>query len=98
MPHRQISWLPGALQDLRRLREFIQSKNPAAAKKAAYSIKEALAILQENPKAGMPLFEALQGFHDLMVPFGRNGYIVRYREDGDGIVIVRVWHTREDRP
>ncbi|HUL12708.1 MAG TPA: type II toxin-antitoxin system RelE/ParE family toxin [Methylococcaceae bacterium] len=41
----------------------------------------------------------LEGRQDreLFVPFGQRGYVMRYRLDGDDIVILKIWHALEDR-
>lgn len=90
----EIAWLPDAVKDLARLREFIQEKNPAAALRAGEKIKEAAAVLVANPEAGKPVEEALP-FRDLFVPFGSGNYILRYRQEGNRIFIVRIRHSRE---
>ena len=33
-----------------------------------------------------------------MVPFGQRGYALRYRLDGETIVVLKIWHSFEDRP
>ncbi len=93
-----IEWLPAAVEDLIRVREFIRTKNPTAAKKAAERISSAITILQDNPEVGRPLFDGLEGFRDLVVPFGQGGYVIRYRMNDNVCVIVRLWHTKEDYP
>jgi plasmid stabilization system protein ParE len=92
---REIVWLPEAARDVARLRDFIQEKNPQAAQRAASRIKEAAQILTENPEAGRPVEEVLP-FRDLIIPFGSGNYILRYREELDRIVIVRVRHSKEE--
>lgn len=38
------------------------------------------------------------GRRELVVPFGVRSYVLRYIIDNDGnVVILRVWHSREDR-
>jgi len=94
----QINWLPGALEDMARLRQFIQKNNPLASQKAGQRILSAVNILLKNPKAGMPsLDEDCEAFRDLYAPFGRGGYTIRYRLKQQTIIIVRVWHSREER-
>ncbi len=94
---REIEWLPDAIQDLVRLRNFIRSTNPIAAKRAATRIVEGINILQDNPRVGVPI-EGLDGFYDLYLRFGAGNYIIRYRErDPKCVVIVRVRHSRENR-
>jgi len=34
---------------------------------------------------------------ELYLPFGNGAYVLRYRLDGDMVVIIRVWHSREHR-
>lgn len=92
---REIVWLPGAAKDVARLREFIQKKNPCAARRAASRIKEAVQMLIENPHAGRPVEEALP-FRDLFVAFGNGNYILRYRQEVSRVVIVRVRHSKEE--
>lgn len=98
MPNYQISWLPNAIQDVARLREFIKKNNPIAAKKAGQRILEAVKILTNNPEAGMPYpDEDCEAFRDLTAPFGQGNYIIRYRIQQQSIIIVRIWHSREER-
>lgn len=93
---RRLIWLPEAAQDLERLRQFIQANSPAASRRAARRIFEAAKVLQRQPDAGRPLEDPL-GFRDLVIPFGAGAYVLRYRLTDVGVVVVRVWHSREDR-
>ncbi len=92
-----IIWLPEAVQDLQRLRDFIKSENPLAAKRAAERITDGVSLLQISPEAGMPV-ENLIGYRDIILPFGSGEYIIRYRlETSTRVVIVRIRHSREIR-
>lgn len=98
MPDYQIEWLPGAVRDVVRLKEFIKKDNPLAAKKAGQQILSVAKILIKNPEAGIPSpDEDCDMFRDLCAPFGQGGYTIRYRVDQHTILIVRVWHSREER-
>jgi len=90
----EIVWLPEAVGDLVRLRDFIQQKNPRAAQQAASRIGEATLILKENPEAGRPVEEVMP-FRELIIPFGSGNYVLRYRIESSRIVIVRVRHSKE---
>lgn len=92
---REIVWLPGAIRDIARLRGFIEEKNFTAARRAANRIKQAAHILQENPKVGKLVEEALS-FRELIIPFGSSNYVLRYREEEGRVVVVRVRHGREE--
>ena len=99
MPDYKIEWLPEATKDVARLREFIKKENPRAAKNAGLRILAAVNLLTKNPEAGMPSpDEGCEEFRDLYAPFGKGGYTIRYRvKQQQIIVIVRVWHSREER-
>jgi len=98
VPHYKIEWLPGATQDIARLRDFIIKDNPLAAKKASQRLLSAVNIPIKNPEAGMPcLDEGCDIFRDLFAPFGQGGYTLRYCIEQQTTLIVRVWHSREER-
>jgi len=90
-----LRWTPEAVQDLMRLREFIGHKNPRAAARAALRIREAAAVLRDRPELGRAVED--EEFRDLVAPFGGGAYVLRYRVDEDAVVVVRVWHNKEDR-
>lgn len=92
----ELIWEPGAVDDLARLREFIQPHHPKAAANAARRIIEAANLLVDNPYLGHPI-EEIPEFNQLFVPFGKRGYMLRYRVEGQKIIILRIWHARENR-
>jgi plasmid stabilization system protein ParE len=88
---------PDAVEDIERLRSFLDQNNPDAARRALALIWTALDRLQEYPDLGMPTGDA--DIRQIVVRFGASGYIVRYvslPEDGN-ILITRIWHGREAR-
>lgn len=91
----RLIWSSAARDDVVRLREFIQEYNPGAARRAADSLKKAANLLLAHPSFG----RRLEGRQDreLFVPFGKRGYIMRYRLDGETIVILRIWHSLEQK-
>ena len=91
----EIVWLPSAFRDVDRLRGFLKPKNPLAAQRAAKRIIEGVNTLRENPGIGKPV-ENLTDYRDLALTFGRGHYIIRYREETQRIVIIRVRHSKED--
>jgi toxin ParE1/3/4 len=86
-----------AAADLARLRAFLADKNSAAAQHAISGIVRAIDLLAAFPDRGRD--SGLTGLRELVVPFGRSAYVVRYAHDPQRqeIVIVRVWHGREAR-
>lgn len=96
---RSVKWLPEAVLDLARLREFIRVHNPDAAQRAAKRIHDAVYKLSEFPFVGIPVQDIEKPqLRDLFISFGQAGYWLRYAVTDDEIIIVRIWHGREDRP
>ncbi|ARM86830.1 toxin-antitoxin system toxin RelE/ParE family protein [Rhizobium sp. CIAT894] len=92
-------FLPEAEDDIERLYGFlIGQANPLAAQKAMLAIDEGIQMLLENPHIGIRM-EDRPHYRQLFVPFGRSAYVLRYRldEETDRLVVVRVWHGRENR-
>lgn len=90
-----LRWLPEALADLERLHRFLHDVSPEAAQRAAEAILAGADQLREHPHIGKPLDD---GRRDWFIPFGVAAYVLRYRLDSDGDpVVIRVWHSREDR-
>jgi len=90
-----VRWTPEAVRDLVRLREFLGHKNPGAVERAALRIREAAGVLRERPELGRVVED--EAFRDLVARFGSGAYVLRYRIDEDAVVVVRVWHSREER-
>ena len=86
-----------ALADIERLRAFLDEKEALAAQHAIAALLKAIGSLEVFPGRGRP--SGIPGVRELVVPFGRSGYVVRYLHDRqrEAVVIVRVWHGREAR-
>jgi plasmid stabilization system protein ParE len=88
---------PDAVDDVERLRAFLDQSNPDAARRALASIWTAIERLQEFPDLGMTTEDP--DIRQIVLRFGSSGYIVRYAAppaDGN-ILITRIWHGREAR-
>ena len=92
---KKLRWSPEAVQDLARLREFLGTKNAAAAARAAGRIMQAATLLRDQPELGRGFED--EEWREMVAPAGRGAYLLRYRVEEDAIVIVRVWHAREER-
>ncbi|MBI3541306.1 MAG: type II toxin-antitoxin system RelE/ParE family toxin [Deltaproteobacteria bacterium] len=92
----EIIWLPEAVKDMARLFDFLKGRNKGAAQKAAKLIKSGAALLQGQPLIGR-LMDDSEDSRELFLPFGQSAYVLRYRLDGERVVVVRVWHGRELR-
>lgn len=93
----EVIWLPEALEDVKRLHDFIKPHNPEAASRAASVIRAGGDRLQDTPHLGRPMADGTPR-RELFLPFGGGTYVLRYiLELPERAVIVRVRHDREDR-
>lgn len=92
----ELIWLPEAKADIQRLFDFLAEVNPSAAAAAMRVIQAGAARLLEHPKIGRRMDDETPR-RELILPFAAAAYVLRYRIEDDAIVIVRVWHGREDR-
>lgn len=88
---------PEAAADLNRLRAFLADKSPDAAQRAAGSLIHAIQSLDTFPDRGQPT--GIEGVRELIVPFGSSAYVLRYVHltNVDEVVVLRIWHGREQR-
>jgi len=84
----KISYTPEAIRDLIRLRQFIEQKNPQAAKRIADAIRKGIKQLKTFPNIGVEVEEA---------PNPHGNYIVRYLLKTKEVLILRLWHHKENR-
>jgi len=91
----QVIFAPAAIRDMERLREFLRSKNPAAADRAAKAIVQGVQALGELPRIGRPIDDLPDEFRDWLIDFGDSGYVARYRIAGSTVVVLAVRHQKE---
>lgn len=87
-----------AALDIERLREFLEVKDPIAAKRALDVIWTAFEKVEKLPKLGRPTEDP--HIRQIVIRFGRTGYVSRYtiRQNSGNVLILRIWHGREARP
>jgi len=90
----KIVYTPEAIEDLTRLREFIEVKNPLAAKKVATSLVEGIKKLKRFPQIGVEVSQAPNP--ELVRDLILGDYIVRYLILDKTINILRLWHHKEN--
>jgi addiction module RelE/StbE family toxin len=93
----QIVWTETAIDDLNRHYDFIKLNNPDAAALAVQAIVSSGESLQDNPRRGAIVNE-IGGLRKLLVPFGKYGYIIHYVIFEDDVIVLRIYHGRENRP
>jgi len=86
-----------ALDDLRRLRRFLERKSPSSAQRAAIAIKNGIDRLNGFPRLGAPTADP--SVRQLVVHFGDSAHVERYAElqPDERTLVLRIWHGREDR-
>jgi plasmid stabilization system protein ParE len=92
-----VTWSRPAFADLERQHQFLATINPEAAVKAVQSIVRSAGSLAENPKRGTPIADT-PGLRKLLVSFGKYGYILHYVLLDEEVLILRVYHGRQNRP
>ena len=90
-----VKFTPGALHDLKRVHDFLKSKNPAASEKAAKIIVQSVRILEQHPQIGKPRDDMNPEYRELVIGFGHHGYVALYRLDGDSVIVVAIRHQLE---
>lgn len=87
-----------ATLDLERLHHFLADWDARLARRAVAAIDTAIHSLANFPERGRP--SGIPGIRELIVPFRRSAYLLRYAYSAsrDEIVILRIWHGREDHP
>ena len=91
----QVRFAPSAIRDLQRLRDFVRSKNPVAALRAAETIMKAVQVLGLQPHIGRPVEDLPEEFREWVIDFGDNGYVARYRIEKEVVTILVVRHQKE---
>ena len=88
-----LRFSPEAIEDLIRLRDFIEVKNPAAAQRVAKDLLLGLEKLKVFPEIGLKVERAFepQRIRDLFV----GNYTVRYLVGNGEVVVLRIWHGKE---
>ena len=82
-----------AIEDLKRLRQFIAGHNPSAAGRMAAELVGKIELLPDFPRMGTPVEMAPvpDSMRDMV--FGK--YVVRYSVHVSTLIILRVWHELE---
>jgi addiction module RelE/StbE family toxin len=90
----KIVFTPESIEDLSRLREFIEHKNPDAAKRIANFLVDGISKLKRFPYLGVEVGSAPNP--ELLRDLILGNYVVRYLILDKTINILRMWHHKED--
>ena len=89
----KLSYSTESINDLIRLRKFIEVKNPQAAKRIATLIKKSINELKSFPYIGVKVEKAPNP--DLVRDLIIGNYTARYLIRPKDITILRIWHNKE---
>ena len=89
----KISYTSESIEDLIRLRAFIEEKDSVAAERVANSLLSGIEKLKVFPRMGLPVSSAPdpEVIRDLYV----ERYTVRYLSSLNELIILRIWHNQE---
>ena len=89
----KISYTSESIEDLIRLRAFIEEKDSVAAERVANSLLSGIEKLKVFPRMGLPVSSAPdpEVIRDLYV----ERYTVRYLSSLNELIILRIWHNKE---
>ncbi|MGY4877952.1 type II toxin-antitoxin system RelE/ParE family toxin [Vreelandella aquamarina] len=82
-----------AIDDLKRLREFIAVHNPTAAARFAAELVNKIELLPDFPTIDAPV--AMAPVPDSVRDMVFGNYVGRYSVHASAIIILRVWHGLE---
>ena len=88
-----LKFTPEAVDDLARLRDFVEQINPIAAQRIAKNLLLGLEKLKVFPEIGLKVERAIEQnrIRDLFI----GKYTIRYLIGKDEIVVLRIWHGKE---
>ncbi len=93
----EVRFTDGAREDLLELHDFLAEHSIKAAEAAVSTIERAIRLLEEFPwscRASTAIPRSR--FRELVIPFGRRGYVALFEIEGDDVVtILAVRHQRE---
>jgi addiction module RelE/StbE family toxin len=92
-----VVWSRPALADLDRHYQYLKDQSPESASRAVQAIIQSGKSLAQTPQRGNPI-AAAPGLRKLVVRFGKVGYLLHYTVLEDEVLILRVYHGRQNRP
>lgn len=91
-----IRYTAEAIDDVARLRQWLLDRRVSAVPRFLARLKEAEAQISANPRAWP---ESANGeARRYLLRFRRSVYVLHYVEDDGDQIIVRLWHSQEQRP
>ena len=92
----KVVWSPTASRDIERHYNFLLAQSNNTATKAVQKIVQTGDSLAKNPYRGTVVRSSV-GLRKLLVSFGKYGYAIHYTVIEEDVVILRIYHGRENR-
>ena len=92
---RRVEFRLAARADIRRFEKFLKKLSERAAARRVGWLETQVLSLGSNPRRGQ---EVGRNTYLLVLRYDRARYIVRYRVTDTAVVILRIWHGKENRP
>lgn len=93
----QVRFAPRAADDLQRLFDFLAEQDLPAAERTRAAIAQAISLLQSFPFACRKALPENPFLRELVIEFGRSGYVALYEIEAQKIVtVLAVRHQREE--
>ncbi len=92
----KIEWSADALADLQRFADFLHEHHPDLAERVAQEIVMKAELLGRHPRLGRPI-GGREEYRQIVLQVLNAAYVFQYRCEHDRIVMLRVFHGREER-
>lgn len=90
----RVVFSPDANREVDHLTDWLIERSPHAARKASEAMLRGFRSLSDFPHSGRLVEDDER---ELVIEFGRDGFVALYRVEADWIVILRVFHGRRQR-
>ena len=92
----RVRFTKGAEADLIRLYDFLLGSDVAAAEKALGAIRSGLELLAFSPFACRKVAPHMPRHRELIIPFGKAGYVALFEvDDAKTVTVIAIRHQRE---
>lgn len=91
----EVELRPRARKDLLRFEIFLKKMSALAAARRIDWLQNEIQALGDNPLRGQSQDRRR---YVLVLRYARSAYVIRYRLTRDKVIVVRIWHGKENRP
>jgi plasmid stabilization system protein ParE len=92
----RLEWSAAALVDFERFSDFLHRHHPDLAAIVAREVISKAKLLEEQPSLGRSLGNR-GDYREVVLRVLNAAYVFQYRYDGQRLVLLRVFHGREER-